>query len=50
MMDATGFGDHPEVIRMFHKIGKQVSEDTFVPGTNLGEENDPAKRLFPNQN
>lgn len=33
MLDATGMGNHPEVVRMFVKIGKAISEDTMVRGT-----------------
>lgn len=32
MLDATGMGNHPEVVRMFVKIGKAISEDTMVRG------------------
>ena len=32
LMDSTGLGNHPEVIRMLFKIGKAISEDTFVGG------------------
>ena len=32
LLDETGIGDHPEVIRAFHKIGKTVKPDGFVKG------------------
>lgn len=33
VLDAYGLGDHPEMIRFFAKVGKAVSEDSFVkPG------------------
>ena len=32
LLDETGIGDHPEVIRAFHKIGKTVLEDTIEKG------------------
>lgn len=32
LLDETGLGDHPEIIRAFHKIGKTVSEDVIERG------------------
>lgn len=34
----TGFGNHPEVIRFFHKVGTSLGEDKFIGGggTNKG--------------
>lgn len=32
LLKQTGLGNHPEMIRMFHRVGKQISEDGFVPG------------------
>jgi hypothetical protein len=32
LLGTTGLGNHPEVIRAFYKIGKAISEDTFVSG------------------
>lgn len=29
-LNNTGFGDHPEVVRVFSKIGKAMANDTFV--------------------
>ncbi len=49
----TGFADHPEFIRSYLKIGKEISEDTILAGRDpgIGEEdlNDPAvqeKRMY----
>ena len=50
VLNATGFGNHPEVIRAFYKIGKAISEDKFVKGAPPGPEADLAKRMFPNMN
>lgn len=51
VLNSTGFGNHPEVIRAFYKIGKAISEDRFVAGSpKSGASNDPAKKLFPNMN
>jgi len=32
LLDQTGLGNHPEMIRGFVKIGRLVSQDRFVPG------------------
>lgn len=36
LLNTTGMGNHPEVIRMALKIGKAISEDTFVAGRSGG--------------
>lgn len=47
LLQTTGLGNNPEVIRLFVKVGKSISEDGFVPGspTPTGE-GDRAKRLY----
>ena len=50
VLNMTGFGNHPAVIRAFYKIGKAISEDGFVTGTAKGTPNDPAKAMFPSMN
>lgn len=32
LLDASRLGDHPEVVALFVRVGKAISEDTFVPG------------------
>lgn len=32
LLDETGLGNHPEIIRMFYRVGKTISEDRFVGG------------------
>jgi hypothetical protein len=32
LLEGTGLGDHPEVIRLFHRAGKALAPDTVVPG------------------
>lgn len=49
LMNSSGFGNHPEVIRLFSRIGKAISEDRLVTGKAPEAPADPAKRLFPNQ-
>lgn len=49
LLNETGLGNHPEVIRTFYKIGKMIGNDTLVPGgRNTNEPLDPAKRLYNN--
>jgi hypothetical protein len=33
MLVSTGFGNHPEVIRAFYKIGQAMAQDSFVAGS-----------------
>lgn len=46
LLETTGLGNHPEVIRLLHKAGKAISEDSFVTGKggpgSSGDPNDPA--------
>lgn len=30
LLERTGFGNHPEMVRTFNKIGKLMGEDTFI--------------------
>lgn len=32
LLEQTGYGNHPEVLRIFHKIGKMMGEDNIVGG------------------
>lgn len=50
VLNATGFGNHPEIIKAFYKAGKAIGEDGFVKGSAKGPETDLAKRMFPNMN
>lgn len=50
LLNESGLGNHPEVIRVFYRAGKAISEDGFVNGqSSASVVDDPAKRLFPNQ-
>lgn len=48
LLDDSGLGDHPEVIRMFFRAGKAISEDGFVAGR-VKEVSD-ARGLYPGLN
>ncbi len=50
VLNATGLGNHPAVIKAFLKVGKAISEDGFITGKPAGAETDMAKKLFPNMN
>lgn len=46
-MEATGMGNHPELVRVFARIGKAMAEDNFIQSGKDGVVADPAKRMFP---
>lgn len=51
LLDQSGLGNHPEVIRFFVKTGKTISEDTLVSSRQDGPAKaGAAKTLFPDQN
>jgi hypothetical protein len=50
LLNSTGLGNHPEVVRLAFKFGKAISEDRFVTGSPKGPSTDAAKTLFPNMN
>jgi hypothetical protein len=51
LLNDSGLGNHPEIIRAFYRAGKSISEDRFVGGGNGPSGSvDPAKVLFPTMN
>lgn len=51
VLNSTGFGNHPAVVKAFYKIGLAISQDGFVKGSApRGAEADIAKRMFPTMN
>lgn len=50
LLDESGLGEHPELIRWAYRVGKATSEDGFVAGRGSNTPTDPAKVLFPNMN
>ena len=53
MLNDSGLGNHPELIRFFFKVGKAISEDTFMGGHREGKGqpktfNDMAALLYGN--
>ena len=52
LLNESGLGNHPEIIRAFYRAGKAISEDgTFVNGATSGAGNkSAAQRMYPNMN
>lgn len=52
LMQSTGLGSHPAVVRVMLKVGKAISDDKFIAGNKGGgsEPKDLAHRMFPNVN
>lgn len=50
MLNQSGLGNHPEVVKFAYKVGKAISEDRFVTGGAMTAETDTAKKMFPNMN
>lgn len=52
LLNSTGLGNHPEVLRAFYKAGKAISETSFVSSGGRAPTGvrDPAKSLYPNMN
>jgi len=46
LLNSTGMGNHPEVVRMMVKIGKAISEDKIVRGGEAGKAKDAAQVLY----
>ena len=49
LLEQTGMGNHPEVIRTFYRAGKAISEDSLVSGSAPKAPRD-ARSLFPASN
>lgn len=52
LLDTSGLGNHPEIIRAFYRAGKAISEDRLVTGTPAAvpPPRTPDKVLFPTMN
>lgn len=46
LLNESGLGNHPEVIRAFYRAGKAISEDRFVPGQGGKAGQGGAQRLY----
>jgi hypothetical protein len=50
LLNETGLGNNPEVIRAFYRAGKAISEDKFVGGKGAPPAADDVRSLYPNSN
>ncbi len=50
VMNETGLGNHPAVVRLFYKLGRSMAEDNVNIGAVRGQEGEVslAKKMFPN--
>lgn len=47
LMDQTGLGNHPEMVRLFHRIGTAIADDSFVQAPAAGgQQKSAASVLF----
>lgn len=56
LLDESGLGSHPEIVRAFYRAGKAISEDSFVAPSKQGVKadspmdfNDLASALYPSK-
>ena len=50
LLNESGLGNNPEVIRAFYRAGKAISEDKFVGGKAAPADANDARSLYPNSN
>ena len=50
LLNESGLGNHPEVIRMFYRAGKAISEDGFVAGKPASGKPADARSLYSKSN
>lgn len=48
LLDSTGMGNHPQVVKLMVNIGKAISEDKIERGTPAGQTKDAASILYGN--
>jgi len=47
LLNESGLGNHPEIIRAFYRAGKAISEDPFIPGAGKhAPQQGDARRLY----
>jgi hypothetical protein len=47
LLETTPLGNHPEVVRLFFRIGKAISPDGYVPGGKTTTPANVAQRMYP---
>jgi len=45
--DGLGLGNHPEVIRLFYRVGKAISESELITGDTKAEVGNRYERIYP---
>jgi len=52
LFEATGLGNHPEIVRFMVRAGNAISEDKHISGRNSGAApaQTMAQRMYPNMN
>lgn len=48
MLDETGLGNNPDMIRAWRRVGERLSEDTFHRGGTAEPETNAARLMYPN--
>lgn len=49
-LQESGFGDHPEMVRVFYRVGKLISEDSYLSGkAPSGAPKTQAETMYPDQ-
>lgn len=46
LLEESGLGNHPEVVRLFVRVGKAIGEDGFVSGRGSSAQSQDARRLY----
>lgn len=46
LLEESGMGNHPEVIRLMYRVGKAISQDTFVAGDSVKANKGDARNLY----
>jgi hypothetical protein len=49
LLNETGLGNHKELVQMFMKVGKAISEDSFVEGNRVSGSRSAAAVLYPSE-
>ncbi len=50
LLNESGLGNHPEVIRVFYRAGKAISEDRVLTGGGGNTKSDKTRGFYPNSN
>ena len=50
LLNESGLGNHPEVVRLFFRVGKAISEDGFVGGAGAAQGSQDARSMYGKSN